>query len=104
MLQLSLNDSSVSTLFQTFILLVPSKIKKHELECDYRDIVCAHMVHGCRVKCIKREMDHHMTTCHYKPMPCPVSDCNLKIPQKLLMQHLQKDHNILNKQECASYS
>jgi len=79
--------------------LVPSKIKKHELECDYRDIVCAHMVHGCRVKCIKREMDHHMATCHYKPMPCPVSDCNLKIPQKLLMQHLQKDHKILNKQD-----
>ena len=73
--------------------LVSVKMIKHEAVCPHAEVECDNTEWGCRDLVPRRQLADHTDKCKYKPVQCPVKECQERIAQYFLMRHLTKKHN-----------
>ena len=61
------------------------KIKEHEAQCEYRNIVCDY----CNEMFIYKDIEMHNSICSMKPIICAL--CKVEILRKDMMRHIDKE-------------
>lgn len=68
-------------------LEVEEMIRNYELEVN-----CVYYHDGCQVTGVRAEMEEHEKKCGCREVPCPNSECAIKLQLRLLFPHIKEAH------------
>jgi len=88
----------------------PNRVKCPQGDCDYTDppfrhldieemirtcdleVNCKYYHDGCMVTGLRDFMEEHESRCGCREVPCPNSECLLRIQNRLLFSHIKEEH------------
>ncbi len=63
------------------------------LRCPYRPVICPNATAGCRQRVTAAAASSHAAIdCRFRSVQCPVSECEDKVAQARLEDHLRSEH------------